>query len=100
MTEKKKVNPKNHAGNADDLHTVEAYLFKTLHPVTPRADFVTSLREKIIQNPMPKKNTLSPWESAIFIAAGVLSSIIIIVTGVRATLTLIDSLRVLKQSRG
>jgi hypothetical protein len=98
MAVDKRVNQKN-PFKPDDIRTVEAYLSRTLRPVKPREDFVTGLRERIIQQPLPKKYSISVWQSALLITAGVLSGLLIVIASIRGALTLIDSLKVLKQSR-
>ena len=80
--------------NESELRAYEKYLGERLAPIKPRPEFVPGLREHLLQ--LPTVRTNRDVKSYIpFIVAGVLGGLIILVTGVRATVSILASLGVL-----
>jgi hypothetical protein len=86
-------------GKTKELNELEGYLKKVYRPVTPNPDFVSGLRAKLVS--LPEKKRLTPRVFKYFLlgAAGVFSSVILIVTGVRATITILGTVSLLRQIR-
>jgi hypothetical protein len=87
-----------------ELVHLEDYLGHTLHPVTPRAEFVGALRDKLSRVELKaEENLLEKEPRALHLAllggAGILSSLLLVITGVRAVLALIGAIGALKQMR-
>lgn len=83
---------------------LERYLDRNLQPVAPRAEFVIALRDKLNQVELQAEENLHEREPralhlALLGGAGVLSSILMVITGVRAVLALIGAIGALKQMR-
>lgn len=86
-------------GKTKELSELESFLTRVYRPVTPRPDFVSGLRAKLVS--LPEKNRLTPkvFKYTVLGIAGVLSSVILIVTGIRATMTIIGTVSLLRQIR-
>ncbi|MEJ2599288.1 MAG: hypothetical protein P8Z00_13215 [Anaerolineales bacterium] len=83
---------------------LERYLDRNLQPVAPRAEFVIALRDKLNHVELQAEEDLLEREPralhlALLGGAGVLSSILMVITGVRAVLALIGAIGTLKQMR-
>jgi hypothetical protein len=90
--------------NLRELNNLEGFLDRTLQPVNPRAEFVDALRDKLTRVEIKaEENILEKEPRALHIAllggAGVLSSLLLVITGVRAVVALIGAIGVLKQMR-
>lgn len=80
-----------------DFAQMEAFLVSTLVPVVPRAGFVRDLRRRLL-NHAPVYGTESHGlRNGILAIAGLATSVLILIAGVRATLTLLSSLGILHQ---
>lgn len=82
-----------------EVSEIEAYLDAALHPVDPRTSFVVDLRKRLMQEPNYEKRPNLTARYAILGFAGVISGLILFVTGLRAILTLLGALGLLRQSR-
>ncbi len=90
--------------NRMELVQLEGYLGHTLHPVAPRAEFVDALRDKLNRVEIKsEENLLEKEPRALHLAllggAGILSSLLLVITGVRAVITLVGAIGALKQMR-
>jgi hypothetical protein len=81
------------------LDGLESYLYETLKPVKPRHEFIEGLKGRVVVEPTKNRSPINPFQTTLFIAAGVISSVIIIITGIRATITLLDTIKILRLSR-
>lgn len=87
-----------------ELDHLEGYLGHTLYPVTPRAEFVGALRDKLSRVELQAEEDILEKEPralhlALLGGAGILSSMLLVITGVRAVLALIGAIGALKQMR-
>ena len=87
-------------GQDYELSDLEAYLEATFQPVKPRPGFVSILREKLLVIPIPVRSSLALFRYALLGIAGLVSSLIILVTGIRATVTVLGTLGILHHIRG
>ncbi len=90
--------------NRIELDHLEGHLGHTLFPVTPRAEFVDALRDKLSRVELKaEENLLEKEPRALHLAllggAGILSSLLLLITGVRAVIALIGAIGALKQMR-
>ncbi|MEW5868324.1 MAG: hypothetical protein AB1894_03550 [Chloroflexota bacterium] len=80
------------------LADLEACLQSYLTPIAPRPAFISELKGRLMNAPTPER-TFGLWHYAAFVAAGALSGIVIVATGVRLTLTLAAALGLLSRAR-
>jgi hypothetical protein len=82
-----------------DLQEIEAYLEQAFQPVEPRLAYISSLKGRLLAA-QPKK-TASPalLKYSLWGLAGLVSSIVIVVAGVRATILLLSALGVLRYAQ-
>jgi hypothetical protein len=90
--------------NLLELNNMERYLDRTLQPVAPRAEFVDALRDKLNRVELQaEENILENEPRALHYAllggAGILSSLLLVITGIRAVVALIGAIGALKQMR-
>jgi hypothetical protein len=64
------------------LAEVEKQLKSTLVPVQPRAEYVRTLRTRLMEDKAPSANV---FQYLILAVAGILSSVLLVATGIRAT---------------
>jgi hypothetical protein len=82
-----------------EIENMEAYLLKTLGPVKPRQEFVQNLRGRLASKPsQPTEVDHSP-PSLLLILGGLVGSILILITSVKATLSLIEALKALRKPK-
>ncbi|MBN1148765.1 MAG: hypothetical protein JXA78_16005 [Anaerolineales bacterium] len=82
-----------------ELEDLEDYLARALRPVEPRPGFIADLRARLDRAPAPQKQSPAALRYALLAAAGLLSSLIIVITGVRAAITILGALGVLGHVR-
>jgi hypothetical protein len=90
--------------NLREFTSLEGFLDRSLQPVSPRAEFVDALRSKLTRVEIKaEEDILEKEPRALHIAllggAGVLSSLLLLITGVRAVVALIGAIGALKQMR-
>lgn len=98
-----KLNVPNEANRMELVH-LEGYLGRTLQPVTPRAEFVDALRDKLSRVDLQaEENLLEKGPRALHLAllggAGILSSLLLVITGIRAVIALVGAIGAIKQMR-
>jgi hypothetical protein len=76
----------------------EAYLDDTIIPVSPREEFVAGLRQKLVKSKSRSTNRRKILQYGVLGTAGVLSSLILVATSIKATITLIGAIRILRNS--
>jgi hypothetical protein len=90
--------------NRMELNNLEGYLDRALQPVTPRTEFVGDLRDKLNRLELQAEEDILDKESralhyALLGGAGILSSLLLLITGIRAAIALIGAIGALKQMR-
>jgi len=90
---------RNEKISEEDILGIEDYLYSALYPVNPSSTFVQSLRSRLMDAPEPVNRSKEIMQYSLLGLAGVLSGIIIIVTGIRATVTILGALGLLRQAR-
>jgi hypothetical protein len=83
----------------DELEEMEDYLESALQPVEPRPGFIADLRARLETAPVPQRQWPKVLRYSLVAAAGVVSSAIIVITGIRAALTILGALGALKHVR-
>jgi hypothetical protein len=82
------------------LAGLEDYLEESLLPVRPRQAFVAGLKNRLIMAPEPQLPSIPPvLQFTLLGALGIFSGLLIIITGIRATITLLGALGLLSQLR-
>jgi hypothetical protein len=80
----------------EEFSGAEEYLYATLMPVKPRPEFVKGLGGRL-KGPLPPiKTSLRALQSVILLTAGIISSLVILITGVRVLVLLMDRVRVMR----
>ena len=90
--------------NRHDFNQLEGQLDWALQPVSPRVEFVDALRDKLIRVEIKAEEDILEEEPrglhlALLGGAGILSSLLLVITGVRAVIALIGAIGALKQMR-
>jgi hypothetical protein len=90
--------------NQMELSNLEGYLDRTLQPVLPRAEFVDALRDRLSRAEIQTEQDILEKEPralhyALLGGAGILSSLLLLITGIRAVIALIGAIGALKQMR-
>lgn len=90
-----------------DLKNLEAYLLNTLGPVKPRQEFVQGLRGRLEHSTYPQANKQNSirvkavpqrGSNAIFLfLAGLAASLVLLITGIKATLSIVEAIKSLRQ---
>lgn len=83
----------------DELKELEDYLEIALQPVEPRPGFIADLRARLEGAPAPQRQWPAALRYSLLAAAGLVSSMIILVTGIRAAITILGALGVLGHIR-
>lgn len=86
----------------EDLAAMERYLQSLMEPVTPRALFINNLRNRLFGRKDPVVPDLEvdfAPHYALIAGAGILSSVLILITSIRALLTLKGTIGSLRRVR-
>jgi hypothetical protein len=78
-----------------DLQDIEAYLEQTLQSVEPRPAYVSSLKGRLLAAEPEKAVSPALLKYSLWGLAGLVSSVVIVVAGVRATVLLLSALGVM-----
>jgi hypothetical protein len=83
----------------DDFQTdkFEPILDAALVTVAPRPEFVGELRKRLAGQVLPVKTGPSLWQYAMWVSAGLVSGVVLVVAGVRATTSLLVAVGVIQQ---
>ena len=76
----------------------ETYLDNTIMPVIPREEFITGLRQKLEKSKSRATNRRKAFRYSVLGTAGVLSSLILVATSIKATITLVGAIRILRNN--
>lgn len=79
---------------------MERYLQTSFSPVAPRPDFVTGLKTRLVAESKQVFSRSTVLQYVLLSLAGVLTSALLILAGVRAVVTLLGLLGILHQMRG
>lgn len=79
---------------------MERYLQTSFRPVAPRPDFVTDLKARLAQESKRFASRTTVLQYVLLSLAGVMMSVLLILAGVRAVITLLGVLGILHQMRG
>jgi hypothetical protein len=96
------MTPKNRSKTSrvlPDINEVDTYLDYIFQPVSPRSQFVDQLEKRLITAPRSRIDFSNLLQYGILGVVGFVSSLIILVTGIRATMTFIGTISVLRQMR-
>lgn len=88
------------SGVKSGVKGIEHYLQTSFRPVTPRTDFVSGLKNRLSDESKKFYSRSTVLQYVLLSLAGVVTSVLIILAGVRAVVTLLGVLGVLHQMRG
>jgi hypothetical protein len=92
--------PRRREPELEEFAELENYLQEVLVPVSPRLSFVSGLKERLLEAPVPRLSSMPKGlQYTLLGALGVASGLLIIVTGIRATVTLLAALGLLSQMK-
>jgi len=80
----------------EGLLELEYYLLKVLKPVEPRAGFVSDLGARLADTQVTRIQFPFKVQYIFLAAAGLISSVIIVITGIRATVTLLGAMGLMR----
>ncbi len=78
---------------------IETLLQETLTPVDPRPEFVTGLRQNLLDR-FPRRNAVtvaepeetSKFQTAVLVTSGILGSVLLVMSGIRGIISLIAAI--------
>ena len=79
-----------------DFPSIESYLGLALQPIQPRATFVTGLKSKLETEALTRRPGLSLLQYMIIALIGISSSLLLIMTGVRALAAILGAFSLLR----
>jgi ribose/xylose/arabinose/galactoside ABC-type transport system permease subunit len=80
-----------------NLQELEANLRGILQPVVPTPDFVADLKKSLLRYPRWKIAFPGMLKSIMLVSAGLFSGAIILVTGIRAIVTILGTFKILRR---
>jgi len=80
------------------MDELEVYLDNTIVSVSPREEFVLGLRQKLMKSKSRSVNRRKALQYGVLGTAGVLSSLILVATSIKATITLVGAIRFLRNN--
>jgi hypothetical protein len=89
----------NKTSTDHDLTYLETYLNTALQPVHPRQEFISHLRNRVSSPVVQKTPDASITRLIIVIILGFMSSLLIIISAVRAVVNLRQSYRIVRQRK-
>ena len=81
--------------NLDDF---EVYLSESLTPINPRPEFVNELKQRLLGSKERRIDRNKVLRYSVFGTAGVVSTLILIVTSIRTVMTVMGTIRMLRRS--
>jgi hypothetical protein len=83
----------------DEVSSFEALLVRNLEPVRPRQEFVQYLHKRLATSPTINSSTPeNSNDSLILIVVGLIGSLLVLIAGIRATLSILQARRTLRKS--
>jgi len=95
-----RISNKSEPYSSSELSKFEKRLQSVLRPIIPNHNYVENLRARLQGAPQVRKNKSNFLRYSVLGFAGVLSSAILIVTGVRAALTFIGAIGIIYHAKG
>ncbi len=86
----------NQALSVSDL---ENFLSGAFEPVKPRPEFVQALRGRLSTPPAKSARYPTPFPTPVLIVGGLLGSLLIVVTGIKAALSLAEAIKTLHMQK-
>ena len=83
-----------------EITLLETLLDAIYQPVEPKPFFVSDLKARLMGAPIPVRTAPTRRQLAMLAVAGVVSGVIILVTGLRAAVTVLVALGILRQMKG
>ena len=83
--------------NEISIAEVENILSEVLIPVTPSNQFVNDLKERLVSSYTKNRRKSQIMRYGIFGTAGFVGSIVVLVTSVRLVITLLGTVRIVRQ---
>jgi hypothetical protein len=80
-----------------NLQELESNLREIFQPVVPTTDFVAGLKKSLLRYPRWKIALPGMLKSIMLVSAGLLSGLIILVTGIRAIVTIFGAFKIFRQ---
>ena len=82
-----------------DLRVVEKHLQHLFQPVTPRPEFIKTLRAELVGEPKDKNQALrnGNWRKGVLVAGGVVSFFAMVLGGIRIVVAILGMLQVNKK---
>ena len=80
-----------------NFQELESSLRKILLPVDPSPDFVADLKTSLLRYPRWKIALPGMLQSIMLVSAGLISGVMILVTGMRAIVTIFGTFKILRQ---
>jgi len=90
-----------------EIKKLEAYLLNTLSPVKPRQEFVQGLRGRLECATYPQSHHQNDVQvrairrngaqSVLLFLAGLVASLILLITGIKATLSIVEAIKSVRQ---
>ena len=82
-----------------EMINIESYLLQTLGPVKPRQEFVQNLRGRLASPPAHQAMGINSTPKFLLVFGGLVGSILILVTSVKAALSLIEAIKTLRNRK-
>jgi len=82
-----------------ELDEIEAYLESTLIQISPRTEFVNELKSRLNKGQKHQYSVSRRVKIVLFTGAGLISSLVLIITGIRATINLVKMRRGLNKEQ-
>jgi hypothetical protein len=79
-----------------ELLSLEQFLGRVFQPVKPRNEFIQGLEKRLKSAPSTQVKSGGSFRSIFFILIGVIGGFILIAASIKATLSLIETLRILR----
>ena len=83
--------------NQYNLQDLESNMREFFQPVVPTPDFVADLKKSLLRYPRWKIALPGMLQSIMLVSAGLVSGILILVTGIRAIVTILGTFKILRQ---
>jgi len=81
-----------------NMEEFEVYLSNALVQVEPRSEYVSGVRDKLVNTYSKTTRRRKALRYGVFGTAGVISSLILLATSIRATITLLGAIRILRHN--
>lgn len=80
-----------------NFQELESNLREILQPVVPTTDFVVDLKKRLLRYPRWKITLPGMLKSSMLVSAGLFSGVLILVTSIRAIVTILGTFKILRQ---